>query len=215
LTAPRSPTGRAAFHLRPLHERKSSTKLLAYETTAPVLDPVAVGPGRGVHRRLTGQRIVARGKPSLIKSRLILPGDAGAVLLTTCNRIAGRRRNPGRSLAAPLLASKQPDRLEASNRQQGAWSRSVLCARLLPSWLWRVLCLIREPRTGSLPGGATQLELSFPFVAQGENGLQLLLEDGDRALYRGWREHGEGGRTSCWLSCPRRQRPLHRINARN
>jgi transposase len=45
--------GRAAFHLRPVHERilahlKSSTKLFADETTAPVLDP-----GRG--RTKTGQ----------------------------------------------------------------------------------------------------------------------------------------------------------------
>jgi len=45
--------GRAAFHLRPLHERilahlRSSTKLFADETTAPVLDP-----GRG--RTKTGQ----------------------------------------------------------------------------------------------------------------------------------------------------------------
>ena len=45
--------GRAAFHLRPMHERilahlKSSTKLFADETTAPVLDP-----GRG--RTKTGQ----------------------------------------------------------------------------------------------------------------------------------------------------------------
>ena len=45
--------GRAAFHLRPIHERilahlKSSTKLFADETTAPVLDP-----GRG--RTKTGQ----------------------------------------------------------------------------------------------------------------------------------------------------------------
>ena len=41
--------GRAAFHLRPVHERilahlKSSTKLFADETTAPVLDPGAGGP---------------------------------------------------------------------------------------------------------------------------------------------------------------------------
>ena len=45
--------GRAAFHLRPVHERivahlKSSTKLSADETTAPALDP-----GRG--RTKTGQ----------------------------------------------------------------------------------------------------------------------------------------------------------------
>ena len=45
--------GRAAFHLRPVHERilahlKSSTKLFADETTSPVLDP-----GRG--RTKTGQ----------------------------------------------------------------------------------------------------------------------------------------------------------------
>ncbi len=45
--------GRAAFHLRPLHERllaniRSSTKIFADETTAPVLDP-----GRG--RTKTGQ----------------------------------------------------------------------------------------------------------------------------------------------------------------
>jgi transposase len=45
--------GRAAFHLRPIHERilahlKSSTKLFADETTAPVLDP-----GRG--RTKTGR----------------------------------------------------------------------------------------------------------------------------------------------------------------
>jgi transposase len=45
--------GRAAFHLRPIHERilaslRSSTKLFADETTAPVLDP-----GRG--RTKTGQ----------------------------------------------------------------------------------------------------------------------------------------------------------------
>ena len=45
--------GRAAFHLRPVHERilahlKPSTKLFADETTAPVLDP-----GRG--RTKTGQ----------------------------------------------------------------------------------------------------------------------------------------------------------------
>ena len=45
--------GRAAFHLRPVHERiladlRSSTKLFADETTAPVLDP-----GRG--RTKTGQ----------------------------------------------------------------------------------------------------------------------------------------------------------------
>src|SRR3712207_9439663 len=45
--------GRAAFHLRPVHERllaklKASPKLFADETTAPVLDP-----GRG--RTKTGQ----------------------------------------------------------------------------------------------------------------------------------------------------------------
>ena len=38
------------------------------------------------------------------------------------------------------------------------------------------------------------MELSFPFDAQGEDGLQVLWEDGDRALRRGWREQGEGGR---------------------
>jgi serine/threonine protein kinase len=51
------------------------------------------------------------------------------------------------------------------------------------------------------------LELSFPFVAQGEDGLQVLWEDGDRALYRGWREHGEGGRDIVLVVLPAAGRP--------
>ena len=59
--------GRAAFHLRPVHERilahlKSSTKLFADETTAPVLDP-----GRG--RTKTGQLCAGRSPPGAEKTR--------------------------------------------------------------------------------------------------------------------------------------------------
>ncbi len=69
--------GRAAFHLRPVHERilahlKSSTKLFADETTVPVLDPGAVGPrpaNSGPMRGTTGPGAGPTRRPSPMSTR--------------------------------------------------------------------------------------------------------------------------------------------------
>jgi len=61
---------------------------------------------------------------------------------------------------------------------------------------------------GGLASGAWQLEQSFPFGVQGKDGLQLLLEDSERAFCRGWRADGEGSGGSVLVVLPAAERPL-------
>ena len=51
------------------------------------------------------------------------------------------------------------------------------------------------------------MEQSFPFRAQGEYGLQVVWEDGDRVFRRGWREDSDGGRGSFLAVLPAVERP--------
>ncbi|MBV8663255.1 MAG: hypothetical protein JO107_09150, partial [Hyphomicrobiales bacterium] len=59
--------------------------------------------------------------------------------------------------------------------------------------------------------GVRQLELSFPFGARREDGLQVLWEDGERVLCRGWRADGEGGGGAVLAVLPAAERPLPAI----
>ena len=52
------------------------------------------------------------------------------------------------------------------------------------------------------------MERSFPFGAQGEGGLQVLWEDGDRVFCRGSREDEQGGRGTVLVVLPAAERPL-------
>ena len=67
--------------------------------------------------------------------------------------------------------------------------------------------LIRQTGNGQLARRSATLELSFPFVAQGEDGLQVLWEDGDRVFCRAWRADGDGGRGSVLVVLPAAERP--------
>jgi serine/threonine protein kinase len=60
---------------------------------------------------------------------------------------------------------------------------------------------------GGLANGAA-LEQSFPFGAQGKDGLQVLWVDGERVFYRGCRENGDGGHGSVLVVLPAAERPL-------
>ena len=51
------------------------------------------------------------------------------------------------------------------------------------------------------------MEQSFPFRAQGEDGLQVVWEDGDRVFCRGWREDSDGGRGTFLAVLPAAERP--------
>ena len=51
------------------------------------------------------------------------------------------------------------------------------------------------------------MEQSFPFRAQGEDGLQVVWEDGDRVFCRGWREDSDGRRGSFLAVVPAAERP--------
>ena len=51
------------------------------------------------------------------------------------------------------------------------------------------------------------MEQSFPFRAQGEYGLHVVWEDGDRVFRRGWREDSDGGRGSFLAVQPAVERP--------
>ncbi len=51
------------------------------------------------------------------------------------------------------------------------------------------------------------MELSFRFSAQGEDGLQILWEDGERIFCRGWRADGDGGRSAVLLALPAAEHP--------
>ena len=51
------------------------------------------------------------------------------------------------------------------------------------------------------------MEQSFPFRAQGEYGLHVVWEDGDRVFRRGWREDSDGGHGSFLAVQPAVERP--------
>ena len=51
------------------------------------------------------------------------------------------------------------------------------------------------------------MEQSFPFGAQGKEGLQVLWEDGDRVFCRGWREDRDGSRGSVLVVLPAAEHP--------
>ena len=51
------------------------------------------------------------------------------------------------------------------------------------------------------------MELSFRFGAQGEDGLQILWEDGERVFCRGWRADGDGGRSAVLVALPAAEHP--------
>ena len=63
-------------------------------------------------------------------------------------------------------------------------------------------------------GGAWQLEQSFPFGAQGKDGLQALWEDEDRVFCRGWREDSDGSRASVLVVLHAAERPAPGVLAR-
>src|SRR5208337_646499 len=79
-------------------------------------------------------------------------------------------------------------------------------------------CDANWSRQGFVPTGLTAngrlgrrsiaLELSFPFGVQGQDGLQVLWEDGDRVFCRGWREDSDGSRGSLLVVLPTAERPL-------
>ena len=54
----------------------------------------------------------------------------------------------------------------------------------------------------AIVSGAWPLELSFRFGGQGEDGLQVLWQDGDRLFCRGWRADGDGGRSAVLAVLP-------------
>ena len=47
-----------------------------------------------------------------------------------------------------------------------------------------------------LTGGVWQMNPSFRFGADGDRGLQVLWENGERVSCRGWRQGGDGNRNS-------------------
>ena len=51
------------------------------------------------------------------------------------------------------------------------------------------------------------MELSFHFGAQGEGGLQILWEDGERIFCRGWRADGDGDRSAVLVALPAAEHP--------
>ena len=60
---------------------------------------------------------------------------------------------------------------------------------------------------GGLANGAA-LKQSFPFGAQGKDGLQVLWVDGERVFHRGCRENGDGGYGSVLVVLPAAERAL-------
>ena len=56
-------------------------------------------------------------------------------------------------------------------------------------------------------GGAPQVNPSFQFDADGVSDLQVLLEDGERVLCRGWRADAEGGRSAALAVLLAAERP--------
>jgi serine/threonine protein kinase len=60
---------------------------------------------------------------------------------------------------------------------------------------------------GGLANGAA-LEQSFPFGAQGKDGLQVLWVDGERVFHRGCRENSDGGYGSVLVVLPAAERAL-------
>jgi hypothetical protein len=60
---------------------------------------------------------------------------------------------------------------------------------------------------GGLANGAA-LKQSFPFGAQGKDGLQFLWVDGERVFHRGCRENSDGGYGSVLVVLPAAERAL-------
>ena len=58
------------------------------------------------------------------------------------------------------------------------------------------------------------MEQSFPFGAQGKDGLQVLWEDEDRVFCRGWREDSDGSRASVLVVLHAAERPAPGVLAR-
>jgi hypothetical protein len=82
---------------------------------------------------------------------------------------------------------------------------------LLPSLLRALFNgTVTEGRVQSVAvprGGAPQVNPSFQFDADGVSDLQVLLEDGERVLCRGWRADAEGGRSAALAVLLAAERP--------
>jgi hypothetical protein len=58
-----------------------------------------------------------------------------------------------------------------------------------------------------LADGVRQLGLFFPFGVEEEGSLQVLWEDGERVLYRGWRLRADGHRLAVLAVAPAVEHP--------
>jgi predicted ATPase/signal transduction histidine kinase/GAF domain-containing protein len=58
-----------------------------------------------------------------------------------------------------------------------------------------------------LADGVRQLDLFFPFGSEGQDGLQVLWEDGERVFCRGWRREADGSRRAVLAVLPAAEQP--------
>ena len=69
------------------------------------------------------------------------------------------------------------------------------------------VCATRQTANGQPDRRSTAMELLFPFGAQGEDGLQVLWEDGERVFCRGSRPGADGKRTAVLAVLPAAEHP--------